>query len=222
MLSAILLAALSGAPFPAPGAYRYTASVNNGQAVGSGSWSVNVTQDAAQTTVAESMSGDVMGLHIRATASLVLGPDLAPLRYAGQYAFNEIDQPARVTVVLTPSTATVAAAGTGQSQRLTLAANTQRFVVIEPGCLAGLFALPAQMAAWNDPTVTWIAPLNAQAQLLSAGSTSSAPRPANLPAQEAVLSIDHPIALTIWYDPSTLVPDEISLPSQNAVLTRVR
>ncbi len=55
-----------------------------------------------------------------------------------------------------------------------------------------------------------------------ANPSSSAPRPADVPAQEAVLSIERPIAVTIWYDPATFVPDEISVPSQNAVLTRVR
>lgn len=217
MLSAMLLAALTGAPFPAPGTYRYTASMS-GQPVGS--WSVSVTQDAAQTTVAESSNANVMGMQLAATASLVLGPDLAPLRYAGQYRTST--QTPSVSVTLTPNSATAVGALNTQPQQLTLAANTQRFVVIEPGLLAGLFALPAQMAAWKDPTVTWITPATAQAQPLTASPTSSTPRPANLPAQEAVLSIDHPIAVTIWYDPATFVPDEISVPSQNAVLTRVR
>jgi hypothetical protein len=217
VLSAMLLAALSGAPFPAPGTYRYTASMS-GQSVGS--WSVSVTQDSAQTTIAESSNANVMGMQLAATASLVLGPDLAPLRYGGQY--RTPTQTLSVNVALTPNSATVVGALTPAPQQLTLAANTQRFVVIEPGLLAGLFALPAQMAAWKDPTVTWITPATAQAQPLTASSSSSAPRPANLPAQEAVLAIDHPIAVTIWYDPATLVPDEIAVPSQAAVLTRIR
>jgi len=214
---AMLLAALSGAPFPAPGTYRYTASMS-GQPVGS--WSVSVTQDAAQTTIAESSNANVMGMQLAATASLVLGPDLAPLRYAGQYRTST--QTPSVSVTLTPNLATAVGALTPAPQQLTLAANTQRFVVIEPGLLAGLFALPAQMAAWKDPTVTWITPATAQAQPLTASPSSSEPRPAGISAQEAVLSIDHPIAVTIWYDSATLVPDEISVPSQNAVLTRVR
>ncbi len=37
-----------------------------------------------------------------------------------------------------------------------------------------------------------------------------------------LLSIDRPLAVTIWYDPATLVPDQIAVPSQNAVLTRER
>ena len=217
MLSAMLLAALSGSLFPAPGTYRYTASMS-GQPVGS--WSVSVAQDSAQTTIAESSNANVMGMQLAATASLVLGPDLAPLRYGGQY--RTPTQTPSVSVTLTPSSATVVGVLTPAPQQLALAANTQRFVVIEPGLLAGLFALPAQMAAWKDPTVTWITPATAQAQPLTASPSSSQARPAGLSAQEGVLSIDRPIAITIWYDSGTLVPDEISVPSQNAVLTRVR
>ncbi len=217
VLSAILLAALSGTPFPAPGTYRYAASMS-GQPVGS--WSVSVTQDAAQTSITESSNANVMGMQLAATASLVLGPDLAPLRYGGQYRMPT--QTPSVSVALTPRTATVVGALNNQPRQLTLAANTQRFVVIEPGLLAGVFALPAQMAAWKDPAVTWITPATAQAQALTVSPSSSEPRPAGLSAQEAVLSIGQPVAATIWYDPATLVPDEISVPSQNAVLTRVR
>ena len=208
---------MSGTVFPASGTYRYTASMS-GQPIGS--WSVTVATGTNQTTIDENSNASVMGIQLNATASLVLGPDLAPLRYGGQYRTST--QAPSVSVALTPNSATAVGAMTSQPQQLTLAANTQRFVVIEPGLLAGLFALPAQMAAWKDPTVTWITPATAQAQPLSASTSSSSARPAGLPAQEAVLSIDHPIAVTIWYDPATLVPDEISVPSQNAVLTRVR
>jgi hypothetical protein len=217
MLLAILVAALGGALFPAPGTYRYTASIS-GQPIGS--WSVTVASGAAQTTIDESSNANVMGMQLAATASLVLGPDLAPLRYGGQY--RTPTQTPSVSVTLTANSATAVGALSNQPRQLSLAANTQRFVVIEPGLLAGLFALPAQMAAWKDPGVTWITPATAQAQPLTASTSSSSQRPAGLPAQEAVLSIEQPVAVTIWYDPATLVPDEISVPSQNAVLTRVR
>jgi hypothetical protein len=216
MLAAMLVAALSGPLFPAPGTYRYTASMS-GQPIGS--WSVSVTTSPTQTTIDETSSAQMLGMQLAATASLMLGPDLAPLRYSGRY--RTPGQNPSVSVALTPTSATVVGATSNQPQQLTLAANTQRFVVIEPGLLAGLFVLPAQMAAWKVPTVTWIAPATAQAQVLSASSSSSATRPPGLSPQDAVLSIDQPIAVTIWYDPTTLVPDAIAVPSQNAVLTRI-
>ncbi|MBV8345480.1 MAG: hypothetical protein JO190_10920 [Candidatus Eremiobacteraeota bacterium] len=217
MLAAMLVAALGGALFPAPGTYRYTASMN-GQPIGS--WSVSVTAGATQTTLDETSSAQVLGMQLAGTASLVLGPDLGPLHYSGRY--QTPNQSPSVSVTLSGSSATVVGALTSQPQQLALAANTQRFVVVEPGLLAGLFALPAQMAAWKNPTVTMIIPATVQAQVLTATTSSSSPRPAGLSAQEAVLSIEHPVALTIWYDPATMVPDEVVVPSQNAILTRVR
>jgi hypothetical protein len=217
MLAVMLAAAVGSALFPAPGTYRYTASMS-GQPIGA--LSVSVSADAAQTTIDESSSAQVLGMQLAATATLVLGPDLSPLRYDGHY--RTPNQTPSVSVALAPTSATVVGAMSSQPRQLTLAANTQHFVVIEPGLLAGLFALPAQMAAWKASTVTWITPATTQAQALTTSATSASPRPANLPAQDAVLSIAQPVAVNIWYDPATLVPDEISIPSQNAILIRVR
>jgi hypothetical protein len=218
LLATLLLAAIGAtAPFPAAGTYTYAASLG-GQPVGQ--WSVTVAGTADGTQINESSSASVAGMALSATAALVLGPDLAPTKYDGHY--RTPGQSPNVSVSLTPATATVVGAMSSQPQQLQLAPQTRHFVVIEPGLLAGLFALPAQLAAWKDPAVTWITPTSAQAQTLSAGGSSGAARPSGVPSQDAVLSIDRPIAVTIWYDPQTLAPDQIAVPSQSAVLTRVR
>jgi hypothetical protein len=141
MLAALMLAAVTGAVFPAPGTYRYTASMG-GQAIGS--WSVSVSQDAAQTEIDESSNASLMGMQLAATAALALGTDLAPLKYTGTY--KTPTQSLSVSVTLTPASATVVGALASQPRQLTLAAPSRHFVVIEPGLLAGLFALPAQLA----------------------------------------------------------------------------
>jgi hypothetical protein len=159
-------------------------------------------------------------MQVSATASLVLGPDLAPTRYNGSY--RTPTQNPNVSVELTSNSATVVGALNATPAQITLTTNTQHFVVIEPGLLAGLFALPAQLGAWKDSSVTWITPATAQAQALTPNAALSAARPADVPSQDAVLSIEHPIAVTIWYDPVTLAPEQIVVPSQSAVLKRVR
>jgi hypothetical protein len=217
MISTLLLAALTGTPFPPPATYRYTGSMA-GQRVGS--WSVSVTQNADQTQIDETSSASIFGMPLAATASLVLGPDFAPTKYSGTY--HTPNQSPTVSVVVTSSSATVVGALSNQPRQIALAPNTRHFVVIEPGLLAGLFALPAQLEAWKDSSVTWITPATAQAESLSANPTPSGPRPAGIAPQDAVLAIDRPVAVTIWYDPGTLVPDEITVPSQNAVLVRER
>lgn len=218
MLPALLVAALAaGVNFPAPGTYRYAAAMS-GQHIGA--WSVNVSQTASGAEIDEDSTASVMGMQLSAKASLVLGPDLAPTSYAGNY--HTPSQNPVVSATLTATTATVTGAFNPAPQQLALAPNTRHFVVIEPGLLAGLFALPAQLNSWKDPAVTWITPATSQAQTLATAASAAGAPPAGIPANDAVISIAQPVAATIWYDPSTNVPDEISVPSQNAVLTRQR
>jgi len=208
---------MTGAAFPPPATYRYTGSMG-GQRIGS--WSVSVTRDVARTEIDETSSASILGMPLSATASLVLGPDFAPTKYDGSYR-TPSENPT-VSVALTPSSATVVGVMTSQPRQIALDPNTRHFVVIEPGLLAGLFALPAQLDAWKDSSVTWITPTTAQAESLTTNPAPAIARPDGISAQDVVLSVDHPIVVTIWYDPATLVPDAIVVPSQNAVLTRVR
>ncbi len=217
LLATILLAAGAGASFPPAGEYRYAASMG-GQSIGG--WSVSVKEQAGGAQVDETSTATIAGMQMSATASLSLGSDLAPVSYTGSYRVGA--QSPNVSVTLTPSSATVIAAMSSEPRRLSLAANTRHFVVIEPGLLAGLFVLPAQLGAWRESSVTWITPATGQGQPLVVGSAANASRPSGVPSQDSVLSVDQPIALTIWYDPATLVPDEVIVPSQGAVLTRIR
>lgn len=207
---------MAASPFPPPGTYRYSASVS-GQVVGA--WSVTIKVAGDGTQLDENSSATFAGMQLSATASLLLGPDLSPSRYTGRYG-----APGRSQVVRVDLTATSARlAGIGASARtLALEPNTRHFVVIEPALLAGLFALPAQFQAWGDPSVTWIAPITGQGQVLSKDQAARAPRPTDVPAQDVNLSVQGQIPFTIWYDPGTLVPDEVIVASQKAVLTRVR
>jgi hypothetical protein len=213
----MILVAVAGLQFPVAGTYKYAASLN-GQPVGQ--WTVSVKQADAGTEIDESSSASLAGMQLSATATLMLGPDLAPTKYDGNY--HTPNQNPTVGVALSPSLAVVTGSLTGGPRNLALGANTRHFVVIEPGLLAGLFALPAQVASWREPSMTWIAPVTAQAQSLAVDSSASSTRPSAVPPQDAAIAIQAQTPLTIWYDPATLVSDEIIIPSQNAVLTRER
>ena len=217
MLPAMLLAVVASAVFPAPGTYRYSATLG-GQRLGE--WSVSVKASAGGTEIDENSAATFAGMAVAATASLVLGSDLAPTRYEGSYRMA--GQSPTVTVTLTPSSATVVGGISGSTRTLALQPNTRHFVVIEPALLAGLFALPAQLRAWGDGAVTWIAPIPGQEQTIATGSASPAPRPTAAPQQDVALSLQGQIPVAIWYDPVSLVPDVVVVPSQNAVLTRER
>ena len=217
MLATLLLAAAASSNFPPPGTYRYTAALS-GQRIGE--WSVSVKGDASGTEIDESSSASFQGMQVAATASLVLGPDFAPTRYSGSY--RTAGQSPTVSVALTATSATVVGGFVGSARTLALAPNTHHFVVIEPALLAGLFALPAQLQAWGDSPVTWIAPITGQEQSIAKDSRNPALRPSSVPAQDVALAVRSQVPVTIWYDPATLVPDEVIVPSENAVLTRER
>jgi len=217
-LPALLLAALTASPaFPAPATYRYAATLG-GQHIGE--WTATVQSRSGGTEVDENSSAMFAGMQLAATASLVLSADLAPVSYQGSYRVP--GQNPTVTVSVAGSSATVSGTLTNQTQRLGLLPNTQHFVVVEPGLLAGLFVLPAQLNAWKESAVTWVTPTSAQAQLLTTNPNASAPRPAGVPRNDLLLSIERPLVVTIWYDPATFVADEINVPSQSATLTRER
>jgi hypothetical protein len=218
MMTLTLAALAAGTSFLTPGTYQYTALLNGQPAATS---KITVTRTGNATDIDEDSAGSLAGMRLSGKATLVLGADLAPMQYNGNY--ESAAQKATVTVALTPTSATIAgSAATGGSQLLALSANTRHFVVIEPGLLAGLFALPAQLESWKDPAVTAIAPMSGHAEALSTDPASAAARPTDVPAQDAVLSFGGQFPFTIWYDPTTFVPDEVIVPMQHVVITRAR
>ena len=204
------------ASFPAPGAYNYTASMS-GQPIGQ--WNVTVKRNDSTTEIDENSWATVMGMTLSAKATLALGPDLSPTSYTGNY--RAAGQDVAVTVALTPASATISGSQSDAAHAVALVPDTHHFVVIEPGLLAGLFALPAQLASWNESTVTWLSPVTGSAQPLTKDAAASTARPAGVPAQDVELSLSGQTPATIWYDAASLIPDRIEVPSQHAVLTRV-
>jgi hypothetical protein len=202
--------------FPAPGAYNYTASMS-GQPIGQ--WNVTVKRNDSATEIDENSWATVMGMTLSAKATLALGPDLSPTQYTGNY--RAAGQNIGVTVALTAASATITGTQGEAARTVGLVPDTHHFAVIEPGLLAGLFALPAQLAAWNESTVTWLSPVTGSAQPLMKSTAAATARPSGVPAQDVELSLTGQTPATIWSDPGSFIPDRIEIPSQNAVLTRV-
>ena len=221
MLSTLALTALVAvAPASLPaGSYTYTASLDG---TPTGTSSLTVSRDGELTHIDEKASGTANGMDFAGTATLVLGADLAPTHYDGSYKLA--GQDASVSAALTPTTATVKSSATGgQPQTFSLGTAASHFVVIEPGLVAGFLALPAQMQAWNGGAVSAIAPaFGREVPIVPQPPAGPLAPPAGVPAQDAALSIGGHLPFTIWYDPATLIPDEIVVPSQNATVTRVR
>jgi hypothetical protein len=218
LLPFALLAATAAGPSLPAGSYKYAASLSG---VSAGSSTLTVTTGNGSTQIDESASGSASGFSFSGSSVLVLGADLAPTQYNGKYLVA--GQQATVSVALTPTTATVTPPAGGTPQTFALDPNATHFVVIEPGLLSGIFALPAQMQAWNGAAVTAIAPAQSMEGPLSPDAPAQKPqRPNGVPASDAVLSLGGRIPFTVWYDPATMIPDEIDVPSQGATVTRVR
>jgi hypothetical protein len=211
--TAMLLAAMASTPAIAPGTYTYNATVA-GKVVGTSTVTVKA---GPPVEIDEQASAGTGAAASTANATLTLGPDLAPTAYSGNYVTG--GTPISVSATLTPTTATVG------SQQFSLTGAAKHFAVVEFGLTAGLFALPAQMQAWNDGSALVVAPAMAAmggTMAIVPDNSLAGPRPATVPAQDVALAIGGPVPITIWYDPATYVPDRIDVPSQNAVVSRVR
>lgn len=212
------VAAAAGSPALSAGTYRYSATYG-GTPVGTSS--ITVAPDGSATKLDETASGQMSGLQFSGTATLTLGQDLAPVRYDGNYEIS--GQKATATASVNGSSATTAATMTGGAPQSFALGSAAHFVVIEPGLMVGLFALPAQMQAWNDAPALAVAPSYGRSEPIAPAAPATPPaRPANVPAADAVLSLGGHVPVTIWYDPATLVPDEVIVPSQDVTIDRMR
>ncbi|HZY98683.1 MAG TPA: hypothetical protein VFE36_03850 [Candidatus Baltobacteraceae bacterium] len=219
MLATILLAALSGAtPAVQPGTYEYTATY---QGVQSGRSTVTARRDGDTTTIQESANGAINDVQVAAAVTLTLDTDLIPTIYNGSYDSGAAH--AVITVTVGKTVATLTGTTTyGMPLTFPLKPPARHFVIIEPGLMAGLFGLPAQMQAWQYDPILAIAPSVAKSENFELDTTAKPQRPDGVPAQDTQITFGGQLAFTIWYDPATYVPDAVVVPSQNAVLTRVR
>jgi hypothetical protein len=209
----MLLAATAGAPAIPAGSYTYTATLA-GKTVGT---SVLTVKSGPPTEIDEQASAGTGSQANTAKTVLTLGPDLAPISYKGDYVTQ--GSPMTVAATLNATTATVG------NQQFSLTGTTKHFIVAELGLTSGLFVLPAQMQAWNNSAVQVVVPAMAATMgtiAIVPDNSLAGARPAGVPAHDVVLAIGGQFPFTIWYDPTTYVPDEMDVPSQNVIVTRVR
>lgn len=219
MLATIFLAALAGAaPALVPGTYTYTGTY---QGVQSGTSTVTVRRNGSTTTIEEKANGTINDMQVAGNVTLNLGADLAPTVYNGSYDSGALHTV--VTVTVAPTSATLVGTNTGGAQlTFPLKPPEKHLIVVEPGLMAGLFGLPAQMQAWNYDPILAVAPSIGKGESYSLDTAAKPQRPDGVPAQDTQITFGGPLSFTIWYDPATYVPDAVIVPSQDAVVTRVR
>ncbi len=102
-----------------------------------------------------------------------------------------------------------------------LAGSARHFVLMDIGPFSGFFMLPAQVRAWDRAPVVAIVPNFAQSLALSPDPGLQPPRPAGVPAADAQISFNSTVEVTFWYNPRTMVVDEVDVPAQGLVVRRM-
>jgi len=200
----------------APGTYTYNATLAGANV---GTSTLIVKSVGTSTVIDEKVTGTISGSGASASDTLVLGADLAPLTY--QMNATEDGSPLKDSAQIENATANVTDVH-GKSASFDLQPNAKHFVVADFGLFAGLLPLPAQMKAWDDAPVLVVVPMLGRSAPLAPDATATVQRPASVPATDVALVFAGEAPFTIWYDPATLVPDEIDVEAQGLTVTRQR
>lgn len=215
LLATGLVASVPATPIP-PGTYTYTATMG-GASVGTSTLTV---KNVGETTVIdERVVGALSGNSVGANDTLILGADLGPLSY--KMSATEDGSPLNDSAHIQNATANVIDVH-GHNASFDLLAGTKHFVVADFGLFAGLLPLPAQMRAWNNAPVLVVVPELGRSATLVPDVTATAERPAGVPATDLAIVFAGEAPFTIWYDPTTNLPDEIDVTSQGLTVTRQR
>jgi hypothetical protein len=211
----LILAATVAAAAPAEGTYNYAMSLNGAQVEKT---AVTVKYDpAGKIVLSESATGNMNGRSGEVSDTLTLDQTLAPLGYSANASIADSRQ-MQSSVAFKNNRATQ----TGDvTKTYDLAADAKHFVVLDFGPFAGWFALPAQMQAWNFQPVIAIVPLYGQGVPITVDKSLTPERPKTVPATDVQMSVKNPMQFTIWYDPKTLVIDEMDVPSEGLYVTRL-
>lgn len=200
----------------APGTYAYKVSLAGAS---TGQSTITVKRNGAATEIDEDTSGTVGQTSGTAKAILNLGPDLAPTSYQNAYAAGGYS--GKISATFTAAQATVDGGMSGP-KTFTLG-GAKHFVVLDGAELSGFIALPAQMQSWANAPALAVFPLYGQSISLAPKAADASTRPGTVAATDAGVTVDSgPAPFTIWYDPTTLVMDELDVPSQHFVVTRAK
>lgn len=211
----LILAATLGAAVPAEGTYTYAMSLNGAQVEKT---AVTVKHDpAGRLVLSESATGNMNGRSGEVNDTLTLDQTLSPLGYSSNASIADSRQ-MQASLAFKGSQATQSGDVT---KTYSLVADAKHFVVLDFGPFSGWFAFPAQMQAWSFQPVIAIVPMYAQGVPLTIDKTVTPARPKNVPAADVPVSVKTPMQFTIWYDPKTLIIDEMDVPSEALFVTRV-
>ena len=216
MLALVFVVAAATAPAtPADGVYSYAVSIGGASA---GKTTIQLAHTTGGVELTESGTASLGGSEFAGSATLRLDGSLAPTSYAAVYSPS--GRTIHAALAFNANTANETA--DNGNMAFTLGANTKNFAVLDGSLFAGFFILPAQLRTWNAQSFTAVAPMFGRSVAIALDATLKADRPMDVPVADVPLSVSDPVEFTLWYDPATLVVDELVVPQQDATYSRLR
>ncbi|MGH8165249.1 MAG: hypothetical protein ACREP1_13030, partial [Rhodanobacteraceae bacterium] len=201
---------------PPDGTYVY-AETFQGQPAGKAT--VTVKRSAAHIDATETASISALGHTIAGTDALTLAAaTLAPAKYNATY----VVEGAR-TIHAGLDVNGASASETNDlvgNKSFNLAGGAKGFAVLDGGFMSGTIFLPAQIAAAHGSPLIGIVPAYGISLPIAADLAVKPDRPTTVPATDVVLAIGGQQPINVWYDPKTLIVDEVDVPSQGSAVTR--
>lgn len=199
---------------PPDGTYNYVSAMN-GKTIAT--TVINVKRDdTGNIVLSESGQANMNGQKGSVQDTLTLDPTLAPSAYTSLASLGD-SKSMKSTLSFSGEEATQ----TGDvNKKYDLAADAKHFVLMDFGPFTGFFALPAQMQAWNKRPVIAIVPMYAHAMPLTVDAALKPDRPASVPASDEQISFNNMVQITLWYDPASLVVDEVDVPTEGVTVKR--
>jgi hypothetical protein len=200
----------------ASGTYTYKALLAGANV---GTSTVVVKSTGATTEIEERATGSYQGESGSGTAKLMLDASLAPAVYqaTGSFAGSPTKDAATIS-----GTAARVTTPRGETTSFNLTAGEKHFVVIDLGTISGFIPLAAEMKAWGNTPALAVVPSFGRSVALVPSDPTPPARPSTVPATDAELSFTGQAPFTIWYNPTTYIPDEIDVTAQGLQVIRTQ
>ncbi|MBV9277146.1 MAG: hypothetical protein JOZ97_02820 [Candidatus Eremiobacteraeota bacterium] len=215
MLPLIFTLALDATAAPPAGTYRYDALINGKSA---GSTTVTVSSAPPLTKVVEVAVSHTANGDTHTNATLLLNAALVPLSYISTY--KQLQDSMAGTVAFNGRSADITSGGVNKTFQL--GGTSKQFVIMDTATMSGLLMLPAQMHAWHDADTTALVPALMSEAFLNVLHDVAVQRPPSISATDVSLSFQGEAPFVEWYDPATLIVDEVDFVGQNLRIIRRR
>lgn len=205
----------AGVRTPPPGTHRYEAFMS---AKSVGKSTVTLARTDTGTKVDERSEAHLPTGDSTSDSTMNLDGALSPTAYKASYTVQD----SKMDVVVTFGNREATMTEGTDVKTFPLGGSSKSFVVFDTTMASGFFLLPAQMRVLADADTTALVPGTGVATFLNPIPDNKPLRPAEVPAGDASLSIAGELPFVEWYDPQTLLVDEVQIPGQGLVVKRLR